>query len=156
MLLDHPVQVGEGLGQCGDHECGQCREVGAVEPAEGVAQIAHRRSQHGADDVQLGGVFGVHLGRPCAGQPAAGVAPQADLAVLRQAEPLEVERGTQAVEDAVAGFVGCAPHAVGTLVVGDGDHPALGQRGSHQQVFQLGQRSDRLGAPPHRVRGEAA
>ena len=50
----------------------------AVEPAEGVAEVADRRSEHRADDVQFGRVGAAHLGGPRAGQAATGVAPQAD------------------------------------------------------------------------------
>jgi hypothetical protein len=42
VLLDHPVQVGVDVGQRRDHHRGQTRQEGAVEPTEGVAEVADR------------------------------------------------------------------------------------------------------------------
>jgi hypothetical protein len=71
VLLDDPVEVGIDVGERGDDERRQARHVRAVEPAEGVAKVADGRSEHRADDVELGCIGPAHLGGPRAGQPAA-------------------------------------------------------------------------------------
>ena len=156
VFLHDAVQAGVGLGQRRHHQGRQPGVVRAVQPAEGVAQIAHRRAENGADDVEFGGVVGVDLSGPGAGQPAAGVPPQPDLAVGRQAETLEVQGGAQAVEHPVARLMRGSPHALEALVVGNRDHPALRHGGRHQQIFELGQRSHGPGPPAQGVGREAA
>ena len=42
VLLDNPVQIGIDVHQRGDHHGGQTGKVAAVEPAEGVAEVADR------------------------------------------------------------------------------------------------------------------
>ena len=86
VLLDDAVQIGIDVRQRGHHQRRQAGEQAAVEPAEGVAQVADGRSQDRADDVQLGCVVGAHFGGPGAGQPAAGVSPQADRRIGGQVE----------------------------------------------------------------------
>ncbi len=92
---------------------GSAAQVRAVEPAEGVAEVADRRAQHGADDDSVRGRSRRAPRRPRrwparrrsspTGRPGCPCA---------QAEPLEAQRGAQTVEHPVAGFVRCAPHAV--------------------------------------------
>ena len=86
VLVDDAVEVGIDVGQRGDDHRGQPREEAAVEPAEGVAEVADGGAEHRADDVELGRVVGVHLGGPRGGQAAAGVAPQSDGAIGREVE----------------------------------------------------------------------
>ena len=77
VLLDDLV---EARGRCcerGHDQRGQPGHEGAVEAAERVAEVADGRSEHRADDVEVGRVGAAHLGGPRAGQAAAGVAPQA-------------------------------------------------------------------------------
>ena len=99
VLLDDPVELGIDMRQRGDDQRGQGGHVGAVQSAEGVAEIADGRSENRADDVEFGRIGAAHLGGPRARQTAAGVAPQADRRRRRQAEPLGVQGGPQPVED---------------------------------------------------------
>ncbi len=73
-----------------------------------------------------------------------------------QSEALRAQRGPDAVQDAVAGFVRRAPQAAEAFVVGHRDGPALGDGGGDQEELELADRPQRLRPAPQRVGRETA
>ncbi|CAB4936472.1 unannotated protein [freshwater metagenome] len=149
VLVDDRLQTGVGIEQAVEGVADHAREDGAVDLFEGRLQIRGRCSCVGADQVEFRGVFIGDLGRRCGSSATLRVAVGRDRAVAGDLGALQLPSCAGRVEHGMglgrAVHIGVRARRAETLVIGDHDAIALGEKRIRGQYLVLDHESERRG-----------